>query len=167
MKACVTNISDPLEYFELFFTDEMVNHIVTETNIFAAENLNKFKSKEHSRTQSLEPNKKDLPKELKQKSLKREAYLPIKEISQEFYLKSGFPAVYGAIDCSHIPIMNPGGELAKVFRCRKGYFSLNVQTISDASLYIQDIVACWLGSTHDSTVFETEVPSEWRQRIWV
>ncbi|GFY32989.1 piggyBac transposable element-derived protein 4 [Trichonephila clavipes] len=51
MKACVTNISDPLEYFELFFTDEIVNHIVTETNIFAAENLNKFKSKEHSRTQ--------------------------------------------------------------------------------------------------------------------
>ncbi|GFS47542.1 piggyBac transposable element-derived protein 4 [Trichonephila inaurata madagascariensis] len=33
MKACVTNISDPLEYFELFFTDEIVNHIVTETNI--------------------------------------------------------------------------------------------------------------------------------------
>ncbi|KFM59699.1 PiggyBac transposable element-derived protein 4, partial [Stegodyphus mimosarum] len=50
MKACVTNISDPLEYFELFFTDEIINHIVTETNIFAAENLNKFKSKEHSRT---------------------------------------------------------------------------------------------------------------------
>ncbi|GFY66356.1 piggyBac transposable element-derived protein 4 [Trichonephila inaurata madagascariensis] len=50
MKACVTNISDLLEYFELFFTDEIVKHIVTETNIFAAENLNKFKSKEHFRT---------------------------------------------------------------------------------------------------------------------
>ncbi|GFV55065.1 piggyBac transposable element-derived protein 4 [Trichonephila clavipes] len=50
MKACVTNTSDPLEYFRLFFTDEFVNHIVTETNIFAAENANKFKSKEHSRT---------------------------------------------------------------------------------------------------------------------
>lgn len=50
MKASVTNISDPLEYFELFFTDEIVNHIVTETNIFADENLNKFKSKEHSRS---------------------------------------------------------------------------------------------------------------------
>ncbi|GFY69414.1 piggyBac transposable element-derived protein 4 [Trichonephila inaurata madagascariensis] len=50
MKACLTNISDPLEYFELFFTDKIENHIVTETNIFAAENLNKFKSKKHSRT---------------------------------------------------------------------------------------------------------------------
>ncbi|GFY69690.1 piggyBac transposable element-derived protein 4 [Trichonephila inaurata madagascariensis] len=50
MKACMTNISDPLEYFELFLTDEIVNHIATETNIFAAENLNKFKSKEHYRT---------------------------------------------------------------------------------------------------------------------
>ncbi|GFY47535.1 piggyBac transposable element-derived protein 4 [Trichonephila inaurata madagascariensis] len=53
MKACVTNISDPLEYFELFLTDEIVNHIVTETKIFAAENLNKFESKEHSRTHHL------------------------------------------------------------------------------------------------------------------
>ncbi|GFV18757.1 piggyBac transposable element-derived protein 4 [Trichonephila clavipes] len=50
MKACVTNISDPLEYIELFFTDGIVNHIVTEVSIFAAENLNKFKSNEHSRT---------------------------------------------------------------------------------------------------------------------
>ncbi|GFW59936.1 piggyBac transposable element-derived protein 4 [Trichonephila clavipes] len=49
MKACVTNISDTLEYFKLFLTDEIINHIVTETNIFAAEKLNKFKSKEHSR----------------------------------------------------------------------------------------------------------------------
>ncbi|GFY57931.1 COP9 signalosome complex subunit 1 [Trichonephila inaurata madagascariensis] len=39
MKACMTNISDPLKYFKLFFTDEIVNHIVTETNIFAAGNL--------------------------------------------------------------------------------------------------------------------------------
>ena len=54
MKACVTNISDPLEYFELFFTDEIINHIVMETNIFAVENLNKFKSKEEDQNSSLE-----------------------------------------------------------------------------------------------------------------
>ncbi|GFW43966.1 piggyBac transposable element-derived protein 4 [Trichonephila clavipes] len=36
MKACLANISDPLEYFELFFTDKIANHIITETNIFAA-----------------------------------------------------------------------------------------------------------------------------------
>ncbi|GBM50001.1 hypothetical protein AVEN_113061-1, partial [Araneus ventricosus] len=44
------------------------------------------------------------------------------------------------------------------------------QTISDASLRIRDIVACWPGSTHDSTVFdnshlravlENEVPPEY------
>ncbi|GFW63011.1 piggyBac transposable element-derived protein 4 [Trichonephila clavipes] len=33
-KACVTNISDTLEYFELFFIDEIVNHIVTLKPIF-------------------------------------------------------------------------------------------------------------------------------------
>ncbi|GFY39116.1 piggyBac transposable element-derived protein 4 [Trichonephila inaurata madagascariensis] len=29
IKACMTNIFDPQEYFELFLTDEIVNHIVT------------------------------------------------------------------------------------------------------------------------------------------
>ncbi|GBN38812.1 hypothetical protein AVEN_173370-1 [Araneus ventricosus] len=71
---------------------------------------------------------------------------------------------------STVPIFNPGGDLAEVFRCRKGYFSLNVQTISDASLHIRDIVACWPDSTLDSTVFdnshlravlENEVPPEY------
>ncbi|GBM07715.1 hypothetical protein AVEN_137596-1 [Araneus ventricosus] len=81
-------------------------------------------------------------------------FIKFLKVSQQFYHNSGFPAVYGAIDCSHIPIIYPGGDLAEVFRCRKGYFSLNVQTISDASLRIRDIVACWPGSTHDSTVFD-------------
>lgn len=83
---------------------------------------------------------------------------------------SGFPGVYGALDCTHIPILSPGGTSAERFRCRKGYFSVNVQTVSDASLRIRDIVARWPGSTHDSTIFdnshvravmETEVPTSY------
>lgn len=49
--------------------------------------------------------------------------------------------------------MSLGGEDAEHFRNRKGYFSLNVQTICDARLRIQDIVASWPGSQHDSTIF--------------
>ncbi len=49
--------------------------------------------------------------------------------------------------------LSPGGPNAENYRCRKGFFSINVQTICDAKLHIQDIVARWPGSTHDSTIF--------------
>lgn len=46
-----------------------------------------------------------------------------------------------------------GGENAEYFRNRKGYFSLNVQTVADANLEILDIVVRWPGSVHDQTIF--------------
>lgn len=46
-----------------------------------------------------------------------------------------------------------GGEDPEIYRNRKGYFSLNVQTVSDASLKIRNIVARWPGSCHDKTIF--------------
>ncbi|GFX97305.1 putative nuclease HARBI1 [Trichonephila clavipes] len=91
-------------------------------------------------------------------------------ISQKFYREFGFPGIYGTLDCSLIKILNPGGSLAETFRCRKGFFALNVQTVSDPNLSIRNIVVRWTGSTHDSTVFdhsylkahvETEVPSSY------
>nr|CAH7753219.1 unnamed protein product [Callosobruchus chinensis] len=36
---------------------------------------------------------------------------------------------------------------------RKYFFGINVQTVSDSSLRIRDIVARWPGSTHDETIF--------------
>ncbi|GFQ71697.1 nuclease HARBI1 [Trichonephila clavata] len=38
------------------------------------------------------------------------------QISQKFYREFGFPGVYGALDCSLIKILNPGGSLAETFR---------------------------------------------------
>lgn len=85
-------------------------------------------------------------------------------------MKSGFPGVFGALDCTHIKIISPGGERAEDYRNRHGDFTLNVQTVSDTSLMIRDIVACWPGSTHDSTIFdnsrlraimETQVPPQY------
>lgn len=46
-----------------------------------------------------------------------------------------------------------GGEMAEHFRNRKGYFSVNVQTICNSDLQIMDIVARWPGASHDSTIF--------------
>ena len=50
-------------------------------------------------------------------------------------------------------IYNSGGEDAELYRNRKGYFSPNVQVISDATSRINDIVVRWSGSTNDSTIF--------------
>ena len=72
---------------------------------------------------------------------------------REFYSIAQFPGVVGTVDCTHVPIMSPGGDMAEIFRNRKGYFSLNIQTVSDAKIMITDIVARWYGSAHDVTIF--------------
>lgn len=59
-----------------------------------------------------------------------------------------FPDVIGAIDCTHVRLLSPGGDFAEEFRNRKGYFSINVQTIFDANLRVLDCVARWPGMGH-------------------
>lgn len=48
-------------------------------------------------------------------------------VMARFYAIGLFPGVTGCTDCTHVPIVSPGGENAEVFRNRKGYFSFNVQ----------------------------------------
>ncbi|XP_065658424.1 putative nuclease HARBI1 [Hydra vulgaris] len=48
-------------------------------------------------------------------------------IQQRFYQIQRFPGCKGAIDGTHIPIINPGGENPEIYRNRKGFFSLNCQ----------------------------------------
>nr|CAI5843087.1 unnamed protein product [Callosobruchus analis] len=71
----------------------------------------------------------------------------------EFYRKARFPRVIGAIDCTLIRIDSPGGDDAEIYRTRKQFFGVNVQTVSDCRLRIRNIVARWPGSTHDETIF--------------
>lgn len=75
------------------------------------------------------------------------------KISNEFRQKRGFPGVIGALDGTHVRIMNPGGEDSELFRNRKGWFSINVQMLCDDKLVIRDVVASHKGSTHDSRIF--------------
>lgn len=79
------------------------------------------------------------------------------EVVRGFYEIAKFPRCIGAIDCTHVKIQSPGGNEAEIYRNRKGYFSMNVQTICDASLQIRDIVARWPGSSHDSTIFNNSM----------
>lgn len=73
---------------------------------------------------------------------------------QQFHKKSGMPGVIGAIDCTHVPIQSPGTDDSEIYRNRKGFFSINVQLISDCTNFITDVVARWPGSVHDSTIFD-------------
>lgn len=74
-----------------------------------------------------------------------------------FWQIASMPHVIGAIDCTHIKIQSPGGDRAENFRNRKGWFSLNVQTIASANLKIISIVARWPGASHDQMIFNNSV----------
>lgn len=73
---------------------------------------------------------------------------------QQFYDLRQMPGVIGAVDCTHIAITRPSCDNPELFRCRKGFFSLNVQAICGPDLTFYNIVARWPGSVHDSRIFE-------------
>lgn len=77
----------------------------------------------------------------------------LQTIQNDFFQQRGFPGVIGTIDCTHVPIANPGGDNAEFYRNRKGWFSINVQIMCDSNFKIRNIVASWRGSTHDSRIF--------------
>ncbi|XP_044759213.1 putative nuclease HARBI1 [Coccinella septempunctata] len=81
----------------------------------------------------------------------------MEEIAENFYKIASFPRVIGAIDCTLIRRDSPGGNDAEIFRCRKSFFALNVQTVSDAKLKIRNIVCRWPGSVHDQTIFNNSL----------
>jgi nuclease HARBI1 len=72
---------------------------------------------------------------------------------QKFFEIGSFPTVAGTIDCTHIKISGQGGTDGEIYRNRKQYYSINVQSISGADLEFLDIVVRWPGSTHDSFIF--------------
>lgn len=78
----------------------------------------------------------------------------VRQTVDDFYAIDSMPGVIGCIDCTHIPILRPTCNNSELYRCRKGYFSLNVQAICDANLLFTNVVARWHGSVHDSRIFE-------------
>lgn len=81
----------------------------------------------------------------------------IPAIRQAFYEIARFPRCIGAVDGTHIKIQSPGCDNAEMFRNRKQFFSINVQTVADPFLKIRNIVARWPGSSHDSYIFRNSV----------
>lgn len=81
----------------------------------------------------------------------------ILDVRQAFYNIAKFPRCVGAVDGTHIKIQSPGENNAEIFRNRKQFFSLNVQTVADANLKIRNIVARWPGSSHDAHIFRNSM----------
>lgn len=46
----------------------------------------------------------------------------IRATSQKFYNKTRFLKCNGALDCTHVKIISPGGDYAEIYRNRKGFF---------------------------------------------
>ena len=57
----------------------------------------------------------------------------------------------GAIDCTHIPV-RPPKERREQFKCRHGYFSINIQAVVNHRGFITQYSARWPGSVHDSRI---------------
>jgi hypothetical protein len=75
-------------------------------------------------------------------------------IKRDFYNIAGMPGVIGCVDGSHVPIKRPITDDYEEYRCRKGFFSINVQGCCNSDLEFTNIVARWKGSTHDARIFE-------------
>ncbi|XP_052260338.1 putative nuclease HARBI1 [Dreissena polymorpha] len=73
-------------------------------------------------------------------------------VQKQFYNIAGFPQVVGVVDGTHIRIQAPSAN-EDDYMNRKGFHSLNVQMICDATFRFVDVVAKWPGSVHDSRIF--------------
>ena len=71
-----------------------------------------------------------------------------------FHALGGMPGVIGSIDCTHIKIQRPSCADSELFRCRKGFFSLNVQAVCGPDLLFYNLITRWPGSVHDSRIFQ-------------
>lgn len=74
-------------------------------------------------------------------------------VEAQFRHKKGFPGIIGCIDGTQIPLQVPSNDQSELFRCRKGFFSLNVQLVCGPNCKIYDIVSSYHGSAHDSLIW--------------
>ncbi|XP_041961798.1 putative nuclease HARBI1 [Alosa sapidissima] len=77
---------------------------------------------------------------------------PTRIIKVEFHQLAGFPNIIGCIDGTQVPIKAPSINEADYVN-RKGFHSINVQMICDASYLITNVEAKWPGSVHDARMY--------------
>ena len=77
----------------------------------------------------------------------------VEKIINEFQHLKGFPGVLGAIDGCHNPIRTPT-EHQENYINRKGFHSVILQAVCNASMHFLDVYCGWPGSVHDSRVLK-------------
>ena len=71
-------------------------------------------------------------------------------------MEIGFIAgVIGLIDGRHVQIAKPSTADHEEFRCRKVYFSINVQGVCSPGLEFTNIVARWKCAMHDARIYRS------------
>ncbi|XP_055681890.1 putative nuclease HARBI1 [Lutzomyia longipalpis] len=75
----------------------------------------------------------------------------------QFQEEFDFPNAIGCIDCVHITIVAPSDNDSdrpkRLYRCRKNFYSINVEAICDAQLLFLWVNPRFPGSTHDSAIW--------------
>ncbi|KAJ8668807.1 hypothetical protein QAD02_000066 [Eretmocerus hayati] len=74
--------------------------------------------------------------------------------AQLFYNYAGMRSIYALIDGVLIRIASPGKAIAEIFRCRNGYFALNVLAIIDGKGSFRYMDVRHPGSVHDQTAVD-------------
>ncbi|CAL1682532.1 unnamed protein product [Lasius platythorax] len=73
---------------------------------------------------------------------------------RKFYQIARFPNVAGCIDGTLIKIICPAKQIGEMFRCRKGFFALNILATVGPRGEFLFIDVRHPGSTHDNTCFD-------------
>ena len=76
----------------------------------------------------------------------------IDNVVREFKGKWGVPQCFGAIDGTHIPVSVPTKNHTDYYNL-KGWYSMLIQGLVDASYCFLHICVGWPGSVHDARVF--------------
>ena len=76
----------------------------------------------------------------------------VKQKAKNMEMKFGMPHALGAIDGTHIPIVQPS-QASQDFFNYKHFFSLSVQAVCDYRGIFLDVDCQWPGSLHDAKIF--------------
>lgn len=76
----------------------------------------------------------------------------LKEISEKFSQRAGFPNVVGAIDGTYVPFSGPS-EHRDSYICRKGFPAMQLQGVCDSQLKFLDVFCAYPVSVHDARVY--------------